>query len=57
MLIDFNKAKEVTMPGMNHGTGMMTAKMYMDEKGENHPHKDSCRWFYWNAQTGFRGRH
>ena len=34
MLIDFNKAKEVTMPGMNHGTGMMTAKMYMDEKGK-----------------------
>ena len=31
MLIDFNKAKEVTMPGMNHGTGMMTAKMYMDD--------------------------
>lgn len=34
MLIDFNKAKEVIMPGMNHGTGMMTAKMYMDEKGK-----------------------
>lgn len=37
MLIDFNKAKEVTMPGMNHGTGMMTAKMYMDEKGKSSP--------------------
>ncbi|WP_337740790.1 hypothetical protein [Allisonella histaminiformans] len=32
MLIDFNKAKEVTMPGMNHGTGMMTAKMYNEWK-------------------------
>ena len=37
MLIDFNKAKEVTMPGMNPGTGMMTAKMYMDEKGKISP--------------------
>lgn len=32
MLIDFNKAKEITVPGMNNGTGMMTAKMYMDEQ-------------------------
>ena len=32
MLIDFNKTKEVTVPGMNNGTGMMTAKMYMDEQ-------------------------
>ena len=30
MLIDFNKTKEITVPGMNNGTGMMTAKMYMD---------------------------
>lgn len=32
MLIDFNKAKEITVPGMNNGTGTMTAKMYMDER-------------------------
>ena len=30
MLIDFNKTKEITVPGMNNGTGMMTVKMYMD---------------------------
>ena len=32
MLLDFNNMKEITVPGMNHGTGMMTAKMYMDEQ-------------------------
>lgn len=31
MLIDFSKVKEITIPGMNNGTGEMTAKMYMDE--------------------------
>ena len=25
---------EITIPGMNGGTGMMTAKMYMDEQGK-----------------------
>lgn len=30
MLIDFNKTKEITVPGMNNVTGMMTVKMYMD---------------------------
>ena len=34
MLIDFNEIKEMTVPGMNHGTGTMTAKMYMDEQGQ-----------------------
>ena len=34
MLIDFNKTKEITVPGMNNGTGMMTAKMYVDEQGK-----------------------
>lgn len=29
MLIDFNKISEKTIPGMNNGTGEMTAKMYM----------------------------
>ena len=34
MLIDFNTIKEITLPGMNNGTGKMTAKMYMDENGK-----------------------
>lgn len=34
MLIDFNSIKEITIPGMNNGTGEMTAKMYMDENGK-----------------------
>lgn len=32
MLLDFTKIKEVTVPGMNNGTGSMRAKMYMDEQ-------------------------
>ena len=32
MLVDFNKMKDITTSGMNNGTGMMTAKMYMDEQ-------------------------
>lgn len=32
MLIDFNEIHEMTLPGMNDGTGMMTAKMFNDEK-------------------------
>lgn len=34
MLIDFNEIKEITLPGMNNGTGTMTAKMYMDGQGK-----------------------
>ena len=34
MLINFNDMKEISMPGMNEGTGTMTAKMYMDEQGK-----------------------
>ena len=34
MLIDFNRIKEMTMPGMNNGTGTMTAKMYMEKAGK-----------------------
>lgn len=34
MLIDFNEIKEMTIPGMNAGTGMMSARMYMDEQGK-----------------------
>ena len=34
MLLDFNDIKEMTVPGMNNGTGMITAKMYIDEQGK-----------------------
>lgn len=34
MLIDFNKKQEITIPGMNNGSGMMSAKMYMDDDGK-----------------------
>lgn len=34
MLIDFNKSREITLPGMNNGTGTMSEKMYMDEQGK-----------------------
>ncbi len=34
MRIDFNEKESVTVPGMNHGTGMMTAKMYADALGK-----------------------
>ena len=29
--IDFNKIGSMTFPGMNNGTGMMSARMYNDE--------------------------
>ena len=32
MLIDFNELQEMTMPGMNNGTGTMAAKMFNDDK-------------------------
>lgn len=32
MLIDFYEIKEITIPGMNGGTGMMSAKMFIDEQ-------------------------
>ena len=32
MLINFNEIPERTAPGMNRGTGEMTAKMFMDEQ-------------------------
>lgn len=34
MLVDFHQLREVTIPGMNNGTGTMTAKMYMDGQGK-----------------------
>ena len=34
MRINFNDIKEITMPGMNNGTGMMTAKLFMDTDGK-----------------------
>ena len=35
MLIDFSQIKEVKIPGMNDGTGEMSARMYMDEQGKS----------------------
>ena len=32
VLLNFNEVKEITMPGMNDGTGTMSAKLYMDEQ-------------------------
>ena len=32
MIIDFNNIEPMTIPGMNGGTGTMTARMYNDEK-------------------------
>ena len=34
MIIDFNEIKEMKVPGMNSGTGEITAKMYIDEYGK-----------------------
>ena len=34
MLINFNNIEEITMPGINNGTGAMTAKMHMGEQGK-----------------------
>ena len=34
MLINFNDEKEMTFPCMNNGTGMMTAKMFIDNGGK-----------------------
>ena len=32
MIIDFSKMNEMTMPGMNGGTGEMTCRMFNDER-------------------------
>ena len=32
MLVDFNAIDEMTIPGMNNGTGSMTARMFDNEK-------------------------
>lgn len=34
MRINFNELPERTVPGMYHGTGEMTAKIFMDENGK-----------------------
>ena len=34
MLINFNEIQEHTLPGMNNGTGEMSARMYMDANGK-----------------------
>lgn len=50
MLIDFNETKEITIPGMNGGTGTMSARMFMDEQGKIIPTKQK---FIPVAQSGF----
>lgn len=34
MLVNFNDIKEITAPGLNNGTGTMSAKMYIDTQGK-----------------------
>lgn len=34
MRIDFNEMEAVTLPGMNGGTGTMTAKLFADREGK-----------------------
>lgn len=34
MLLDFNMMPEATIPGMNGGTGTMTARMHMGAQGK-----------------------
>lgn len=34
MLINFNEIKEMTIPGMNGGTGTMAARMFVSDKGK-----------------------
>ena len=34
MLINFNEQQEKKLPGMNGGTGEMSAKMFMDDKAK-----------------------
>lgn len=34
MRIDLNEIQEITIPGMYNGTGEMSARMYMDERGK-----------------------
>ena len=34
MLINFNEITEMTVPGMNGGTGEMSARMYMSDAGK-----------------------
>ena len=35
MKIDFNTVEEITVPGMNQGTGTMTAKMHIGKNGKS----------------------
>lgn len=34
MIINFNEMEEMTIPGMNNGTGTMSAKMYRSDRGK-----------------------
>lgn len=50
MLINFNEQQERTSPGMNGGTGEISAKMFMDENGKIIP----CRRLYWTAWSSYK---
>ena len=65
MLINFNEIQERTVPGMNNGTGEMTARMYMGSNGKiipcrihaggsigNHKHETSDDINYVLSGTG-----
>ncbi len=65
MLIDFNKIKELEVPGMNGGTGTMSPGMHMSENGKiilckihvggsigTHPHPSSDDINYILSGTG-----
>ena len=41
MRIDFNEIASMTFPGMNNGTGMMSARMYNDDSYRIIPKKVS----------------
>ena len=34
MLVNFDEIEEITLPGMYHGSGTMSARMYRDEQGK-----------------------
>ena len=55
MKLDFNTVEEITVPGMNQGTGTMTAKMYMGKDGKVIPCRihpggsigmEACKQYY-----------
>ena len=54
MLIDFNELKEITIPGMNNGTGEMTSKIYMGNEGKIIPVPYTSRRFHRDARPSHK---